>query len=99
MPMTTGVPTAPKVTGVLWIIMPIITAAMAGKPIATSNGATMAAGVPKPDAPSKKEPKSQATITTCTRRSVLMVVKVARITATAPDCSNTLSSKIAPKIM
>jgi hypothetical protein len=34
-----GVPTAPKDTGVLWIIMPNITAASAGKPTATISGA------------------------------------------------------------
>ena len=50
--MTIGVPTAPKETGVLWIIIPISTAANAGKPMATSKGAAIAAGVPKPEAPS-----------------------------------------------
>ena len=59
-PTMIGVPTAPNDTGVDWIIMPINTAASAGKPIATNSGAAMAAGVPKPDAPSMNEPKHQA---------------------------------------
>ena len=39
--MRTGVPTPPNVTAVLWIIIPSITAAAAGKPTATINGAAM----------------------------------------------------------
>ncbi len=98
-PTRIGVPTAPKVTGVLWIIMPIMTAAMAGKPRATSRGAAMAAGVPKPEAPSMKEPKSQAMMTTWTRRSLLMLAKPRRIAVIAPEYFNVLSSRIAPKTM
>ena len=63
-PTRTGVPTAPNVTAVLWIIMPNITAPAAGKPMATMSGAATAAGVPNPAAPSMKDPKSQAMITT-----------------------------------
>src|SRR5574343_523272 len=44
-PTRIGVPTAPKDTGVLCTSMPRITAASAGKPMATSSGAAMAAGV------------------------------------------------------
>ena len=98
-PTKIGVPTAPKVTGVLWIIIPSITAARAGKPNATISGAAMAAGVPKPDAPSIKAPKSQAMITTCTRRSELIPAKPLRMAVTAPECLSVLSSKIAPKMM
>jgi hypothetical protein len=82
--MMIGVPSAPKVTGVDWMISPHMTAAMAGKPSASSSGAATAAGVPKPDAPSMKEPNSQAMITAWTRRSGLMRVKPARIDAMAP---------------
>ena len=57
-----GVPTAPKLTGVDWMINPTITAAIAGKPIASNSGATTAAGVPKPEAPSMKLPKSGETL-------------------------------------
>ena len=59
-----GVPTAPNDTGVDCTIMPSITAPIAGKPSATSKGAATAAGVPKPDAPSMKQPNSHATIIT-----------------------------------
>ena len=53
-------PTAPKETGVDCIIIPKTTAASVGNPIATIKGAATAAGVPKPDAPSIKQPSSQA---------------------------------------
>ena len=71
-PTKIGVPTAPNVTAVLWIIIPNITAPAAGKPMATMRGAATAAGVPNPAAPSMKDPNSQAMMTTCTRRSSLM---------------------------
>ena len=70
--MRMGVPTAPNVTAVLCIIIPSITAARGGKPMATMSGAATAAGVPNPAAPSMNEPKSHAMMTTCTRRSWLM---------------------------
>ena len=52
-----------------WMIRPTMTAAIAGKPSASSSGATTAAGVPKPEAPSMKEPNSQPMMIACTRRS------------------------------
>ena len=94
--MTIGVPTAPKETGVLWIIIPISTAANAGKPMATSKGAAIAAGVPKPEAPSIKVPKHQAMIIAWTLLSGEMLVKPWRITSIAPVYFNVLSRKIAP---
>ena len=39
MPTSIGVPTAPKYTGVDWMISVTMTAAMAGKPIASTSGA------------------------------------------------------------
>ena len=98
-PTTTGVPTAPNDTGVDWIIIPTTTAARAGKPSATISGAATAAGVPKPDAPSMKQPNSQATISACTRRSGLMPEKPLRMAVIPPECFSVLSSKIAPKII
>ncbi len=71
-PISIGVPTAPNVTAVLWIIKPSITAAIAGKPNATINGAAMAAGVPNPAAPSMNEPNNQAMMSAWTRRSSLI---------------------------
>ena len=53
-------PTAPKDTGVDWIIMPKTTADKGGKPTATIKGAATAAGVPKPEAPSIKHPNNHA---------------------------------------
>ena len=98
-PTTMGVPTAPKETGVDWIIMPTTTAASAGKPSATISGAATAAGVPKPEAPSMKQPNSQATMIACTRRSGLMPEKPLRIALMPPECLRVLSSRMAPKMI
>ncbi len=70
-PMMMGVPSAPKVTGADWMINPHMTAAMAGKPSASSRGAATAAGVPKPEAPSMNDPNSHAMMIAWTRRSGL----------------------------
>ncbi len=67
--------------------------------MATNKGAAMAAGVPKPEAPSINDPKSHAMIITCTRLSGLMLLKPCRITAMAPECLSVFKSKIAPKII
>ena len=98
-PTRIGVPTAPNVTGVLWIIMPIITAPAAGKPMATMSGAATAAGVPNPAAPSINEPKSQAMITTWIRRSSLMPWNDLRMAATPPERSSVLRRRMAPKMI
>ncbi len=98
-PTSTGVPTAPKVTAVLWIIIPIMTAAAAGKPMATMRGAHTAAGVPKPEAPSMKEPKSQARRMIWIRRSSLMAWKELRMAATPPERSSVFRRRRAPKMM
>ena len=79
--------------------MPIMTAAMAGNPSATSSGATIAAGVPKPDAPSMNEPNSHAMMIICTRRSGLISAKPERMVCTAPLYFSVLSSRIAPKMI
>ncbi len=98
-PTTIGVPTAPKETGVDCIIIPTTTAASAGKPRTTISGAATAAGVPKPEAPSIKQPNSHATISACTRLSGLMSVNPLRIAVIPPECFKVLSSKMAPKII
>ncbi len=87
-PTSIGVPTAPNETGVDWMISVTMTAAMAGKPMATSSGAAMAAGVPKPEAPSISEPNSQAMMIACTRRSGEIEVKPLRIARIAPLSSS-----------
>ena len=95
----TGVKTCALKISMLCTIMPSITAAAAGKPSATSRGAATAAGVPNPAAPSMKEPNSHMTITTWTRRSSLMPLKLRRIAPTPPDRSSVCSSRMAPKMM
>ena len=75
------------------------TAAMAGKPIATSSGAAMAAGVPKPEAPSISDPNSQAMMMACTRRSGEILVKPLRIDLMPPLSSSVYSIRIAPKMI
>ena len=73
-PNHTGVPTAPKVTGIELRIRLTHTAARAGKPRPRSRGAQMAAGVPKPAEPSIKAPNKKAMMMVWTRRSGEMVV-------------------------
>src|SRR5690625_1170450 len=73
-----------------------ITAAIAGKPKANSKGAPTADGVPKPDEPSISEPKSQATMMTCTRRSGETSMNPWRIALSAPHSLRVFKSKIAP---
>ena len=98
-PTIRGVPTAPKETGVDWIIIPKTTADTAGNPIATISGAATAAGVPNPDAPSIKHPNSHAIRITWIRRSGLILEKPLLIVITAPEYFSVLSSIMAPKII
>ena len=67
--------------------------------MATINGATTAAGVPKPDAPSMKDPKSQAKMTTWILLSSLILLKLRRIADTPPDLYSVFNRKIAPKMI
>ncbi len=46
-----------------------------------------------------KQPNSQATISTWTRRSGLMLEKPRRIELIPPECFSVLSSRIAPKMI
>ena len=92
-------PAAPNETGVLWMIIPATTAAIAGKPRPTISGTATAAGVPKPDAPSMKDPKSQAMMITWMRRSGEMSVKPLRIVARAPLPARVFRSRMAPRMM
>ena len=92
-------PTAPNDTGVLWMIIPATTAAIAGKPSPTMSGTVTAAGDPKPAAPSMNAPNSQAIRITCTRRSGEMFVNPFLITASAPLCLRVLSNRMAPKMI
>ena len=98
-PTSKGVPTAPNDTGVDWMIMPKVTAASAGKPTATISGPTTAAGVPKPEAPSMKQPNSQAIRMTWMRRSPDSPVKPVRMVPMPPEYFSVLSSSSAPKMI
>ena len=99
MPTRIGVPTAPNVTGVLWMMRVHITAASAGKPSASSSGPATAAGVPKPDAPSMNAPNIQATMISWTRRSRETFMKPWRIDAAAPLSERVCSRRMAPKMI
>ena len=92
-------PRAPKLTGVLWMIMPAVTAAMPGNPRPTSSGTATAAGVPKPADASMNAPNSQAMMMTCTRRSGEMSVNPCRMVLMAPLSCRVFSSRMAPKMM
>ena len=98
-PIRIGVPAAPNDTGVLWMIMPAVTAARPGNPSPTSSGTATAAGVPNPAAPSMNEPNSQATMMTWTRRSRVMFVKPCRMVRSAPLSWRVFKSRMAPKMM
>ena len=95
-PTTTGVPMAPNDTGLLSAINARTTAAKGVRPSATSNGAVIAAGVPKPAAPSRKAPNSQAIRITCARGSGEMCMKPSRIAAIAPLAVRIFSRRMAP---
>lgn len=77
----------------------MVTAAKAGKPKATNKGLQTAAGVPKPEAPSRKLPNSQTIIIAWMRLSGEIANSPRRIVAIAPDSRKIFSSKIAPKMM
>lgn len=74
MPCIIGVPTAPKVTGMLLNIKVIMTAAIGRKPRYTSRGAVRAAGVPKPAAPSIKALNVKPIRSACRRASEVSLV-------------------------
>ena len=67
-----GVPAAPKGTGVEFRIKQEIAAAIGGKPRPIKSGAAIAAGVPKPAAPSMKALNAKPTMTSWMRASSVM---------------------------
>ncbi len=92
-----GVPTAPKTVATAWPISAATTAASAGKPSASSRGATTAAGVPNPATPSMNVARKKPSRITCTRRSSLIVANPALIRSTAPERISVYSNTSAPK--
>jgi hypothetical protein len=96
-PIMVGVPTAPNDTGVLFAIRATITAAKAGKPKDSNNGATSAAGVPKPADPSINAPNSHATIIVWILRSCDIEAKPRLIVPSAPLSLSVNNKVSAPK--
>jgi hypothetical protein len=96
--VSTGVPAAPKLTGVLWMIRPTMTAAIAG-----SRARAAAGPPPQPACRTRgaldERPNSQPMMIACTRRSALTVVNPARIVARAPLEVSVWSRSSAPKMM
>ncbi len=97
--VSTGVPAPPNGTGIVLQISATATAATAGKPSPTSNGAVNAAAAPKPAAPSINPLNSHASTTVCTRRSEEIFENELLIDASAPLFFSTFKRKIAPKII
>ena len=64
-----GVPNAPKATGAVFAIKDNPDAARGVNPNPMRIAPVTATGVPKPDAPSKKAPKLNATSSSCSLRS------------------------------
>jgi hypothetical protein len=98
-PISVGVPTAPKETGVTLAISATITAARAGNPRDSSRGAARAAGVPNPAAPSMNPPNNQAMMMACTRRSAEMFIKPLLMASMAPLSRKVKSTRRAPNTM
>src|SRR6478609_1581232 len=67
-----GIPMLPKATGAVLAIRHRPAAYSGLNPRATSMEAVMATGVPKPDVPSRNDPKAKAINKTCNRLSELM---------------------------
>ncbi len=68
---TTGVPSAPNATGAVLAISDRPDASSGENPSPSNSAPVMATGAPKPAAPSKNDPKQNATSTNCRRRSPL----------------------------
>ena len=87
----TGVPSAPKATGVVLNISTNTTASSAGKPQKMSKDAVMATGAPNPAIPSSRAPKQKPMTTKTTRRSFgKCLVTHARNASKRPDATATL---------
>ena len=94
-----GVPAAPKGTGVEFRMRQEIAAAIGGKPKPMSSGAAIAAGVPKPAAPSMKALNAKPTMTSWMRASSVMPLNMPWMRCMAPALSSMFISRIAPKMM
>ena len=97
-PNHVGVPTAPKDTGTEFIIKASIATFNGLKPKPIRIGAAMAAGVPKPLAPSIIKANAQPIIISCATGFGLMLPNHLRMMSVAPETSLKRLNKIAPKI-
>ena len=97
-PNQVGVPTAPKDTGTEFITSVKIATFNGLKPKLIRIGAAIAAGVPKPDAPSIIKANDQPIIISCATGFGLMVASHLRIMSIQPVVSIIRLNMIAPKI-
>ena len=97
-PNQVGVPTAPNDTGTEFITRVKIATFNGLKPRLIRIGAAIAAGVPKPDAPSIIKANAQPIIINCATGFGLMVASHLRITSIQPVVSIMWLNIIAPKI-
>ena len=97
-PNQVGVPTAPKETGTEFMIKASIATFNGLKPKPIRIGAAIAAGVPKPLAPSIIKANAQPIIINCATGFGLMLPNHLRMMSVAPDTSLKRLNKIAPKI-
>ena len=97
-PNQVGVPTAPKETGTEFITKVKIATFNGLKPKLIRIGAAIAAGVPKPDAPSIIKANDQPIIISCATGFGLMVASHLRMTSMQPVVSIIRLNIIAPKI-
>ena len=94
-----GVPAAPNGTGVELNMRHARAAAIGGAPRPITSGAQMAAGVPKPAAPSMKAAKAKPTITSWMRASSVMPLNMASMRRMAPASFSMFIRRIAPKMI
>ena len=99
MPNQVGVPTAPKDTGMVFMISAKTATGTAGKPRPIRMGAASAAGVPKPLAPSIMNENAQPTIINWATGLALTPLSQSLTTRIAPECSIVLNRKIAPQMI
>src|SRR6516162_4877562 len=94
-----GVPTAPKVTGTVFITNVRIATRTASKPRPTSRGAAIAAGVPKPLAPSILNGHAHPTIINWATGLALTSVSHSPMVPSAPERRIAWDSRTAPQII
>ena len=97
-PNHVGVPTAPKETGTEFITKANMATFNGLNPNPIKIGAAIAAGVPKPLAPSIIKANAQPIIINCATGFGLILPNHLRIVSVAPDTSENLLKRIAPKI-